>query len=124
MNTEVYESKLKEELAVITTQLQDMGIHNPRVPEDWIATPEGQEAVDADPNITADRTEDWIERNAEVADLETRYVNILRALKKLDDGTYGVCEIGEEPIEEDRLNANPAARTCKAHINEEDQLPR
>jgi DnaK suppressor protein len=30
-------------------------------------------------------------------------------------GTYGVCEICGEPIDPDRLDARPTARTCIAH---------
>ena len=41
----------------------------------------------------------------------------LDALERIEKGTYGICEVGNEEIEEDRLNANPAARTCKAHLN-------
>jgi RNA polymerase-binding transcription factor DksA len=35
-----------------------------------------------------------------------------RALKKLDDGTYGVCEVCGDPIAEPRLEAMPATRWC------------
>jgi RNA polymerase-binding transcription factor DksA len=34
------------------------------------------------------------------------------ALKKLDDGTYGLCEACSAPISEARLEALPAARYC------------
>ena len=37
-------------------------------------------------------------------------------------GTYGSCEISGEAIEVERLEANPAARTCKAHIEREAEL--
>jgi len=36
-------------------------------------------------------------------------------LKKIEDGTYGICEVGGEEIPEDRLDANPSARTCIEH---------
>jgi len=42
---------------------------------------------------------------AELADVE-------HALRRLDDGTYGVCEACGKPIDEDRLEALPAARFC------------
>ncbi|MFN2504479.1 MAG: TraR/DksA C4-type zinc finger protein [Acidimicrobiales bacterium] len=42
---------------------------------------------------------------AELADIE-------RALERLNDGTYGVCEACGRPIDEDRLEAVPAARLC------------
>jgi DnaK suppressor protein len=34
------------------------------------------------------------------------------ALRKLDSGTYGVCEVCGEPIGAERLAARPAALTC------------
>ncbi|HZN16351.1 MAG TPA: TraR/DksA C4-type zinc finger protein [Acidimicrobiales bacterium] len=45
---------------------------------------------------------------AELADVE-------RALQRLDEGTYGRCEACGEPIEEERLEALPAARFCVKH---------
>ncbi len=38
-----------------------------------------------------------------------------RALAKLDDGTYGLCETCAEPISPARLEAMPATRFCIAH---------
>lgn len=37
---------------------------------------------------------------------------VKRALAKMDDGTYGVCEHCGKPIEEDRLRAVPYATLC------------
>jgi len=37
------------------------------------------------------------------------------ALVRLDDGTYGRCTVGGEPIPEARLAAVPWAATCVAH---------
>ena len=37
------------------------------------------------------------------------------ALKRLDDGTYGTCEVDGKPIPEERLEAMPAARFCVEH---------
>ena len=42
---------------------------------------------------------------AELADVE-------HALRRLEDGTYGICEACGEPIDEARLEALPAARFC------------
>ncbi|BBO79703.1 hypothetical protein DSCO28_02690 [Desulfosarcina ovata subsp. sediminis] len=39
---------------------------------------------------------------------------ILRALRKVDEGTYGICEECEEEIPVGRLNAIPDARYCIA----------
>ncbi len=53
-----------------------------------------------------------------MAVLENRWNEVRAALKKIEAGTYGICEISGEPIEEDRLEVNPAARTCKEHMDE------
>ena len=42
---------------------------------------------------------------AELADIE-------HALRRLDDGTYGTCEACGKQIDDDRLEAVPAARFC------------
>lgn len=123
VDTEQYKNRLEIMLAELTEELQTLGIHNPEVPEDWQAIPADVETAEADPNVGADRVEDWEERRATLAELETRYNNLRLALKKIEDGTFGVCELGGEEIEADRLDANPAARTCKAHINNEADLP-
>jgi len=122
VDTAQYKPRLEQELATLTEELKTLGIHNPEVPSDWQATPTDV-STEADPNIEADRTEDWDERRAIVAQLETRYNNLRRALAKIEAGTFGICEISGEEIEADRLDANPAARTCKAHLNDEADLP-
>jgi RNA polymerase-binding transcription factor DksA len=42
---------------------------------------------------------------AELADVE-------HALRRLEDGTYGICDACRQPINEARLEALPAARFC------------
>ena len=121
MNTE-YKAKLEEMLAQITSELQSVGIHDPKNPSDWIAVPEEMGGEETDENLSADRVEAWNERNALVATLESRYNGIVSALARIENNTFGVCEICNAPIEEKRLGANPISRTCIAHLNEEDQL--
>ena len=119
-----YEKALEEELVQITADLTDLGIHNPSVPEDWIATPSDAVNTEPDENIAADRSESWQEHRGTVAVLETRYNKIKRALKKIEEGTYGTCEICGGTIEVKRLDANPAARTDIQHMNDENSLPK
>jgi RNA polymerase-binding transcription factor DksA len=38
------------------------------------------------------------------------------ALKRMDDGTYGLCQVCHEPIEADRLIADPLAQFCLDHL--------
>jgi RNA polymerase-binding transcription factor DksA len=37
------------------------------------------------------------------------------ALKRIDEGTYGICEIDNKPIPEDRLRAIPWTTRCIEH---------
>jgi DnaK suppressor protein len=122
IDTTIQKSKLEDMLRTVTEELKGLGIHNPENSEDWIATPEKEDGGEADENVAADRVEDWDERAATLATLERQYNDINRALKKIGDGTYGICEISGGMIDEDRLLANPAARTCKAHMEEESSL--
>lgn len=122
IDTEHYKERLDEELLIITKQLQSLGIHNPKVPSDWIAIPQGGAVQEADENLSADIAEDWMETNAILATLETEYNNIVLALSKIEMGTYGICEINGETIEEERLNADPSARTCMEHLGEEEDI--
>ena len=123
LDTQTYRERLEVLLKELTEELTSVGIHNPKNPQDWIAVPEAFDTSEPDQNLAADTVEEWDERRALVATLETRYNNITRALSKIDTGTFGFCEVCGAPIEADRLNANPAARTDKAHRDDEGTLP-
>lgn len=47
--------------------------------------------------------------------VEAELADVDRALRRLDDGTYGTCEACGQPIGDDRLEAMPAARFCMSH---------
>lgn len=114
--------ELEHKLKVITAELSQIANHNEES-DDWEAVPTGTESSEPDINDEADVVEEWNERRATVAVLEVDYRNTKRALAKITDGTFGICEISGEPIETDRLRINPLARTCIAHMNEEGSLP-
>lgn len=119
---DVFKEQLEAELETITTDLQTIAVQNPET-GDWVAIPVNEEIGSADDNITADIVEDWNMRRALMTQLEIRYRNISEALKKIESGTYGICEISGKPIEIERLTANPAARTNLANIDREKELP-
>ena len=121
VDTHKYKTQLEDMLDTIIRDLERIA-HYDAPNDDWVAKPEANTG-EADPNVEADVVEDWNERRATVNELETRYQNIKRALKKIEDGTYGICEVSGELIDEARLEANPAARTCSEHKNQEHNLP-
>lgn len=123
METSAYKTVLQNELTEITKSLSELGVRDPDNPNDWVTTPDEPSKNTPDPNDFGDRSEEWQERRGTLSALETRFNNIKRALQKIEAGTFGICELSGTQIETDRLDANPAARTCKAHLNDESQLP-
>lgn len=121
MDTTHFKESLQSELAQLEAEMATVGRKNPDNPNDWEATP-GEHQPESDPTEVADQSEDFQERQAILEDLEVRYSGVKRALSAIEKGTYGTCEICQSPIEEDRLKANAAARTCKAHMEEEGSL--
>jgi phosphoserine phosphatase RsbU/P len=43
------------------------------------------------------------------------------ALERIDSGSYGICEVCHEPVEEERLMADPLVRYCLDHLSPEEQ---
>ena len=107
--------KLEKERDILLEQMKDMGKLNPETGE-WEATPEERDSRESDQNDMADRFEDFEERSSMIRDLGARLNNILSALKRITRETFGRCEVCKKDIENARMDANPAARTCKKHL--------
>ncbi|MCI0566005.1 TraR/DksA C4-type zinc finger protein [bacterium] len=118
-NINIFKQRLLEEKAVLENELKTVGRKNPSNPADWEPTPGEIDVLRSDKNEAADAIEQYEERAAITAELENRYNNILDALKKIDENTFGICEICGGEIEEERLKANPSAKTCKKHLDAE-----
>lgn len=121
MNIEEFKNKLIEEKESLEADLNNLGIPNPNRDDDWFAKPSDTSTVDTRDEV-AERMEEMGERKAMENTLEPRLRAVNLALKKIDEGNYGHCEICNEEIDEARLNANPAARTCREHFDQEEIL--
>lgn len=117
IDTQNFKNLLLNEQSVLEEQLASMGKKNSASTSDWDATTPEKAADEAEEGDIAENLEQFENNNAEVAQLEQQLKDVTDALEKIEQGTYGVCEIGGEEIETDRLEANPSARTCKAHMN-------
>jgi len=115
-NTKHFEEKLKAELGIVEKELRTVGQRNPSNPADWEAKPDKMDVMPADSNEVADTIESYEENTGILKQLEIRFNEIKKAIDKISNGTYGVCEVSGEPIEPERLEANPAATTCKIHM--------
>ncbi len=109
--------KLEIERDVLLEELRGMGKLNTEIGE-WEATPEESDFPESDQNDMADRFEDFEARSSLIKTLGPRLNNILKALKGLNKESFGKCEICKKDIEMTRLEINPAARTCKQHLED------
>lgn len=108
---------LNSEQLSLRQELSQIGKENP-VTGDWYAVPmETDGDAESDYSDQADYVEDFESRSARLTEIEKRYKDVVDAIGKIEAGNYGICEKSGNPIEIDRLQANPAARTCKAHMN-------
>jgi RNA polymerase-binding transcription factor DksA len=120
INKNYFQKKLEDERMELETDLQKVARTNPEDPNDWQATPAEDEKEirqDADPNVAADAIEDFEERSGVESVLENRLHEVKDALNRIEKNNYGICDVCEKEIEEERLEANPAANTCKEHID-------
>jgi DnaK suppressor protein len=97
-----YRSLLEDERRSLEEQLQELGHGaNGKVVE--------YDSNFADSSqVTAERGEN----EALAAQLQEALSHVVAALKKLDEGTYGVCERCHKPISPARLEAKPASAYC------------
>ena len=110
-----FKIKLEEELAKIEGELKTVGRINPSNPSDWQATPTDFDTDKADRLEVAESIDQFEENTAILKELEIQLNEVKHALKKMEEGNYGLCEEDKKPIPADRLEANPSARTCIDH---------
>lgn len=115
MNTDTFKTRLEDEKSHLEAELATVGRRNPSNPNDWEAAPQ-ETGEEADQNDTATQLEGYGDNAAISNDLEIRYNAVLAALARIEDGSYGKCSVCGESIEESRLEADPAAATCTAHM--------
>ncbi len=116
MNTKHFKELLISEKTQLEEELKNIALFNDET-NVWEATPDQDMIGEIDDNDAADRFEDFEARSSMVSTFQARLTDINIALSKIEHGTYGICEISGKKIEQDRLEANPAARTSKEHMN-------
>ena len=114
-DTEYFKNKLLAEKVAIEEQLSGIASKNPSNASGWEVTSNKIEVDPADENETADKMEELEENQGIAEQLEKQLGEIDAALKKIETNTYGKCEVCGEPIERDRLEANPSSRISIKH---------
>ena len=117
-DTTKFKGLLADEKAQLEATLRNVGHKNPELSGDWEPSAPDLNNPAADPNDVADSITAFESNAAIEVELEARLLEVETALNRIEIGTYGVCRICKNPIEEARLEANPAAATCIAHREE------
>lgn len=112
---EFFTKRLLEEKGQLEQELSSIAKKDSSSPGGWEATPGNLQIDVADENELADKLEELEGNNAIANQLETQLSDVKVALERIDAGTYGTCEVCGKPIEKERLEANPAARTSLKH---------
>jgi RNA polymerase-binding transcription factor DksA len=113
---EYFKKRLEKEKTLVEEEIKTVGSSDPNNPKDFSATSNDMDIDRADENELADKMEELEDNKGILDSLEKQLSDINSALGKIDGGTYGICEISGEQIERERLEANPAARTCMKHV--------
>lgn len=115
MDTNKFKKQLETELKLVEVEMNKVARKNPSNPKDWEAVEDNLNHDEADEDEVANEIETLDENAAVLGRLEPQYNDIKDALQKIKDGTYGKCEVAGEDIPEERLEANPSAKTCLEH---------
>ncbi len=112
----IFKKRLEEESEALKQQLDAMSRHTETNPDKWevISKPVEPESEKED---AAAILEEYDKNVALVNDLQIRYRKVIDAIERINNNTYGICTMSgvQHTIKDERLMADPAARTCEAH---------
>jgi len=116
---EYFKNKLEQEKKRIKAELSTFTIQNPETSEDYITRKPimGEELEETIGEIEEDEVEEYANKLPVEYALEKELLNINNALKRIQNGTYGICEICKKEIQEERLEANPSTTICSKCVN-------
>ncbi len=116
-----YEKMLTEERGAVLRELKEAGAATQSDNQaQWEPKVGDVDSIRSDASDIAERLETYGENAALVRRLKKRIAEIDAALEKIknNENSFGVCRVCGKKIETERLRANPAAETCKTHINQ------
>lgn len=113
---EKLKSRLIEERDLLEEELSSFSHKDPTLKGNWETDFPSYGDSRAEQDENADEVEEYTNDLPIEYSLETKLQHVNEALEKIDNGAYGICEICEKPIEKERLEAEPSAKThvdCK-----------
>lgn len=120
---EELKTALLKERDLLTKELETIAAPDPNLPGDWDVKHEewGEDQITSSEELETGESvneSDEDMKNKALSDrLELRLKEVNDALKRMEGGAYGICETCQQPIDIERLKANPAANTDIEHAN-------
>ena len=114
-DAEIFKKKLLTEKAELEQELASVGQKDPNAKGVWEASTASMEVDAADENEVADKLEEYEGNSSILGQLDSQLNEVKAALDRIENGTYGICEKCGQPMEKERLEANPSARVSIKH---------
>ncbi len=106
VNIKILRSQLERERKHLTAQLEQMEANVRPADEKRGSTPFGKRDQGAKETLELEKRLTMEKR------IKSQLADVKRALRKLDEGTYGLCDGCGKPIDPARLEALPEANLC------------
>lgn len=122
LNITALKRRLLIEKIQLKQMLNELGVVHPD--DEYDLDPIADESLDFDKAEQAEAAEaldNFHTRAEEEMTLEKRYRDVHAALLAIEAGSYGLCLECDKAIEKERMEANPAALYCIAHMENEDE---
>lgn len=115
MNTAHYKDLLLKEQDRLIEAMQTMGQLSDLVSGNWEVHVDPNDNKELEPDALADKYEEETTNEGVLETLEERLKEVTEALEKIEKGNYGKCSVCGMEIEKEKLEANPATKTCVTH---------
>jgi len=115
---------LEKERDLLTKELETIATPDPNLPGDWDIKHEEWEETEItseeelESGVNVNEIDEDMKNKALSDHLELRLKEVNNALKRIEDKTYGICQVCQKEIPLERLKANPAASTDIEHAEE------
>jgi RNA polymerase-binding transcription factor DksA len=115
---------LEKEQELLISELKTIATPDPNLKDDWNVKHEewGEDQITSEEDLetgeSVNESDEDMKNKALSDHLELRLKEVNDALKRVEDGTYGICRACKNPIPIERLRANPAAETDIEHKKE------
>ncbi|MFW0871362.1 MAG: TraR/DksA family transcriptional regulator [Patescibacteria group bacterium] len=115
-----YKERLEKDKELLKRELGKIAIKNERADGGFQAREDdfSSEPPSLDPVEIGTELESFTRNESITNELEIRYRMVEEALNRIDAGSFGLCVRCGKEIEKERLEANPSAPTCIAHMGE------